>query len=786
MPEEKHKVDVPRLIREVARTKEIVIKVCIIAAAVVLLALMFPRGESMEPEYKVGAVWAQRDLIAPFSFPIFRDALEYSRDVEEAKKKVYDVFERDTAATDRQLAQLQAFFVQLRGAVKARIETKRAERSHSSDAAADSSAFNALASALAIPFSEREWEVLRSLAASNRLTEIEKVLASILEEYHRTGILDRDKRTLGRSDIALRRGTMEEIIPSERLYDHSDIVSLLEHDLAKRFASDGNAVGIAYKIGIMYIGPDIAFNQSATDQAMNVAIDAVPRTNGIVQENERIVSKHERITPDIRLKLESLRRTKADRGPASDTPSQFLGTLIHVMIVCVPYGIYLTLFRKRISGNNRRLALVASVILLVAVVAYATREVDVNAPLEYLIVVPVGSMLLTIIFDSRVGFYGTVTLAFLVAGIRGNDYALALSTLIAGALSVYTVRDMKNRTQIFRSLGFIFLGYALAIGCLGLERYESVRVVAEQMTYALGNAVISPVLTYGLLIFLEKVFRVTTDLTLMELAHFNHPLLRLLAEKAPGTYHHSMTMATLAETGAAAVGANEVLARVAAYYHDIGKVVKPTYFVENQKGSRSRHDKLSPRMSSLIIAAHVKEGMALAREYGLPEEIVDFIPMHHGTTRIDYFYNKALQMAESSGDETKIDEINEGDYRYPGPRPQTKETGIMMLADAVEAAVRTIEDPTPQRLEDAIDELFRRRFEEGELSECPLTLKDLSRIKTAFLSVLVGIYHTRVKYPATERKKPRTNRSQPPPAAGPAEPPAGANPPGPVKEIETE
>jgi putative nucleotidyltransferase with HDIG domain len=306
------------------------------------------------------------------------------------------------------------------------------------------------------------------------------------------------------------------------------------------------------------------------------------------------------------------------------------------------------------------------------------------------------------------------------------------------------------------------------------------------MTYALGNAVISPVLTYGLLIFLEKVFRVTTDLTLMELAHFNHPLLRLLAEKAPGTYHHSMTMATLAETGAAAVGANEVLARVAAYYHDIGKVVKPTYFVENQKGSRSRHDKLSPRMSSLIIAAHVKEGMALAREYGLPEEIVDFIPMHHGTTRIDYFYNKALQMAESSGDETKIDEINEGDYRYPGPRPQTKETGIMMLADAVEAAVRTIEDPTPQRLEDAIDELFRRRFEEGELSECPLTLKDLSRIKTAFLSVLVGIYHTRVKYPATERKKPRTNRSQPPPAAGPAEPPAGANPPGPVKEIETE
>jgi hypothetical protein len=169
-------------------------------------------------------------------------------------------------------------------------------------------------------------------------------------------------------------------------------------------------------------------------------------------------------------------------------------------------------------------------------------------------------------------------------------------------------------------------------------------------------------------------------------------------------------------------------------------------------------------MSSLIIAAHVKEGMTLAREHGLPEEVIDFIPMHHGTTRMDYFYNKALQLAESSEDETKLDEINEQDYRYPGPRPQTKETGILMLADAIEASVRTIEEPTPQRLADAIDELIKKRLEEGELDECPLTLRDLSKIKAAFLGVLVGIYHTRVKYP--EPVKPRLRR----PRVKPAEP----------------
>ena len=342
---------------------------------------------------------------------------------------------------------------------------------------------------------------------------------------------------------------------------------------------------------------------------------------------------------------------------------------------------------------------------------------------------------------------------------------------MAGALAVYTVRDMKNRTQIFRSLGFIFLGYALSVIALGLERFESVAVVSEQLAYCLINAVISPVLTYGLLIFLEKSFRVTTDLTLMELVHFNHPLLRKLAEQAPGTYHHSMTLASLAETAAAAVGANEILCRVGAYFHDIGKVVKPTYFVENQKGSRNRHDKLAPRMSSLIIAAHVKDGIALAREHGLPEEVIDFIPMHHGTARMDYFYTKAMDLARNDPDETKIDEIKEQDYRYPGPRPQTKETGIMMLADAVEASVRTIEDPTPQRLEQTIEELMRKRFEEGELDECPLTVKDLTKIRSAFLGVLIGIYHTRVKYPEPPagrrhgvpraRSRPRRNRTRP-------------------------
>jgi putative nucleotidyltransferase with HDIG domain len=266
----------------------------------------------------------------------------------------------------------------------------------------------------------------------------------------------------------------------------------------------------------------------------------------------------------------------------------------------------------------------------------------------------------------------------------------------------------------------------------------------------------------------------------MELSHFSHPLLRKLAEQAPGTYHHSLSIATLAEAAASAVGAYEVLARVGALFHDIGKLEKPMYFAENQKSVRNRHDKLTPRMSSLIISAHVKEGISIGEEFGLPQEVLDFIPMHHGTTRIEYFYNKAVELARQSDDETKIEEINEGDYRYPGPRPQTRETGILMLADAVEASTRTLDDPAPQKLESVIDEIIRKRFEEGELDECPLTLKDLTRIKAAFLNVLVGIRHTRVKYPEAPKKRvPRVRRSeqQANPAADPPQPsPSGPEP----------
>jgi len=754
-----------KLLQKLKISADVATKAALGASLLVLLALMFPRGESLELEFRVGAIWAQKDLIAPFSFPVLREEKEYLNDAQAARASVLQVYERDSAVGERQVRRLEDFFRHVHDVLKVNRQYKKDVKRGDGSAAGDSLLLTQLVAALEIPFSDHEWVVLNETGSNGHLEAMQRELTESLRIIYETGVLDRSKGTVPHADVALRDGKIEELTPLSRLFDRADAVAALESRLLQLYRTDNDTMALAYKIGVIHLAPNIKYSEEATAQALATAVDAVPRTVGFVQENERIVSKHERITPDIRLKLESLRRAKAERGPASDTFLQILGITLHVALVIVLYGIYLYLFRKRIFSNNRRLALIALLFVLEGAFAYLSRELDVTSPIEYLIVVPAASMLLTIIFDSRVGFYGTVIIAFIVAGIRGNDYSVALASLVAGVLSVYSVRDMKNRTQLFRSLGFIFTGYALTIVALGLERYETVQVILEQLLFALVNAVVSPVLTYGLLIFLERTFRVTTDLTLMELAHFNHPLLRLLAEKAPGTYHHSTTIAILGEAAASAIGANEILVRAGAYFHDVGKVVKPTYFVENQRGSRSKHDKLAPRMSSLIITAHVKDGIALGREYGLPEEVIDFIPMHHGTTRIDFFYNKALQLAQNSDDETKLDEINEQDYRYPGPKPQTKETGILMLADAVEAAVRTIEEPTPQRLSDAIDELVKRRLDEGELDECQLTLRDLTKIKAAFHTVTVGIYHTRVRYPEPLRSRVRKPRLKPAPAA---------------------
>jgi hypothetical protein len=721
-----------------------VVKLSIGVLLTLMITLMFPSSESIEYTSSVGTVWVQNDFIAPFSFPIYKDEKNYQQEQEASVHSVYPVFDKRSERIS--LDTLSAVLERLHSAVELR------SRLQKRSSLQDSLQLQRLLASFGFSLNDNQWNFLlkwQTLETKRGTRIFQSFTDNILSSAHvaaRIGIIDLENVKRLYPSLAIRKGTEEEIVASEKLLERTEAIAQMRGRLISLWG-ESDTTKLAETILNSALLPSIVYNATETQRAIQIAKDNVPRTVGFVQENERIVSKHDRITEEIQQKLNSYRRAKVERGDEHSLLSQRFGIFFHVLLIITLYSIYLFLFRKRIFHNNAMLVLIALLILMETVFAYITLQINIESPIQYLIVIPAASMLLTIIFDSRVAFYGTVTMAFLVAGIRGNDYSIALASLVAGSLAAYTVRDIRNRSQIFRSLGFIFLGYAVSILALGLERFESLDTILKDFAFALANAVFSPVLTYGLLIFFERVFKVTTDLTLLELSDFNNPLLRKLSEEAPGTFHHSVTIGNLAEAAAEAVGANSILARVGAYYHDIGKLKNAEYFVENQNPGQSRHSKLRPRMSALIITSHVKEGMELGREHGLPEKVIDFIPQHHGTTRVSYFFDKALKQAASRKNPK---DINEDDFRYPGPKPQTKETGIVMLADAVEATTRTIEELTPQKLEQTIENTIKQRFIEGQLDECDLTLRDLSKIKEAFLKILSGIHHHRIKYPGQE------------------------------------
>jgi hypothetical protein len=357
----------------------------------------------------------------------------------------------------------------------------------------------------------------------------------------------------------------------------------------------------------------------------------------------------------------------------------------------------------------------------------------------YIYPIAVLPIMITILFDAEVGILATIVLAMLLGVMQRFSFSITLMTIVIGLTACFTTRRVRKRTDFYRIMLAVMAAYIVLIFVVENLRLSPGPEILADILYGAIIAVLSIIVTIFLLPIFESLFGFTTDITLLELSDLNHPLLKRLAMEAPGTYHHTISVGNLAEAAAKAINANALLARVGTYYHDIGKIEIPEYFVENQLSVTSRHEALTPSMSALILSSHVKKGRTLGEEAGIPDDVLNFIEEHHGTMVMSYFYNKAL---EQGADESVVDK-----YRYPGPKPQTRETGIAMLADAAEAASRTLDDPKPARLHNLIQRIINERFQSGELDECPLTLRDLAKIREAFAQVLMASFHHRVAYP---------------------------------------
>ncbi|MHB1687117.1 MAG: HD family phosphohydrolase [Ignavibacteriaceae bacterium] len=705
------------------------VKLIIGIAAVLLIALMFPKGESIESEVAIGSIWIHDDLIAPFSFPILKDPEVYKAQVKAVEESIYPVYLKKNDIGKKSIDSLKKYDDFL---IK-NIETLsgKEESSDLNPTFLSSSSFNTFKNLIKGKKNGSLHEIFSR--------EIFLPAEDILENIYRNEIIDTSQTPSLNDSIAVRNGNIDQIKKLSSLYNPGSMQKLAEENILKLNLSPEMKKALSEYVA-HFIFANVIFSRELTKEETDQAVSNVSKYSGIVNENERIIAKHDRITKEAKLKIDSYKAAKGDQVGSEGILLQFLGKVLHISSLLTLLVIYLFLFRKKIFHDNIKILLLALNFVFISFIAYLINQVSVDFPLQFLIFVPVSSMLITIIFDSRVGFYTTVITVLILGALRSNDYTFAAMNLFAGALSVYSVRDIKNRSQIFRSFLLILIGYIVTILAFGLERFASPEQLLIESAFAGTNALISPVLTYGLLIFFEKIFRITTDLTLVELSNFDRPLLKDLARRAPGTFNHSMTMGTLAEAAAESIKANPLLARVGAYYHDIGKTIMPQNFVENQLNNLNIHENLSPEESVSLIVKHVKEGITLGEEYRLPKEIIDFIPMHHGTAIISYFFDKAKKLY---GEE----KVSAEDYRYPGPKPNTKETAIVMLADSCESAVRSIEEPDPVKVENVIENIIQSRIDEGQLDEAPITFNDLTRIKETFLNILLGQRHKRIRYP---------------------------------------
>jgi putative nucleotidyltransferase with HDIG domain len=512
---------------------------------------------------------------------------------------------------------------------------------------------------------------------------------------------------------------------------------------------------------VNYLGgllvPTLIFNASETEARRAAAAARVAPVDVQVKRGKTLVRSGDEVTSTVLLQLQAVRALQQPRSILEQLFGYFL------IVASLIYGLwrYLVHHQTRHKKIRNHWLLIALIILaVVCVTRVLTALADILSDrvaieslrdpvnLYYAIPFAFGAVLVTLLVDTSLGVMVTMILAALMGVFYGDAY-LAGYVTVGSLAGIFSIRQYKDRAAILKA--GMTIGMANALGILALDTLRQSTVADAvslvKLVVAFASGILASALASMLLPALESLFKITTDIRLLELSNLNAPILRRLSVEAPGTYHHSLMVGTLAETAAEAIGANPLLVRVGAYYHDLGKMLKPEYFVENQTFGINKHESLSPSMSCLIIASHVKDGLALAKEIGLAGRISDMIPQHHGTRVMSYFYHKAK---DSAGGRTE--EVVETDFRYPGPKPQSKEAAIMMMADSVEAASRTLTNPTPAQIEGMIDRLVDAIIADNQFDECDITLRDIRIVKESFFKVLSGIYHRRVDYPGYDFK----------------------------------
>ncbi len=629
-------------------------------------------------------ILAPRDTIDDYTTEQLRRA---------AEEAVPDVFDHDPAVLEEALAVIEHFFETV---VDLQEDPEMSE--------------------------EEKLEILQELLDE----DVQNATGSILLNVDSTTVYELKQRLIDKVTEVFEQGIKVTGLETARRYLNQEIAWF-------NLSTELNRV--AEKLISPLVQPNMLANPEATARNREAARQAVEPI--LLLRNTLIISEGEPVTEKHLAQLESMGLV---RGRHADYPA-YIGMFLILTILFVLTGIYLSIFVKDVYNSLTLLTLLGLVAVITLILTIAATYFT-----GYLIPVAMGVMLITVMFGYRLAVLMNLMFAIMVGLITGGEFGYLMVALAGGLVAVYALSRVSQRSDLAKAGLYVAATNAAVIiavfllrGNLSLE-YGFLKELGYGLVAGVGSGIFSSVVAIGLLPYLESAFGVTTAITLLELSDPNRPLLRELLRKAPGTYYHSMMVCNLAEAAAETVQADPLLTRVGACYHDIGKLKRPYFFSENQLSGENPHHKISPNLSALIIGAHVKDGVELARKHRLPVLILDIIRQHHGNSLISFFYQQAV---EKCG----LEKVSIESFRYESPLPQTKEAAIIMLADAVEAGVRSLSKPAGSRVEGLIRRIIKEKLNDGQMDECNLTLKELDQIGDSFVFIMSGIYHSRIEYP---------------------------------------
>lgn len=689
-------------------------------AVAVITYLVFPPPQAAGPAApRLGQV-ARENVVAPFAFTVRKSADELAREGESRAITTPPVYRFSAAAYDSAMSASRGFFADLERIAASQLADFRAED----------------VVRAAIDRVHLEPAAAQYLADSARRRTLGTATTHFLAEALSQGVADAGvMRGEPSRHVALLRNETERVIPRDSILTFADLMERAE--AAGLLVGDPIGERALRRLVGAFFQPTIVPDQMLTSVRRDRLRASINPVKHEVRAGERIASAGEMITEDIQAKLVALQDELHREGQRGRMIRSAIGALLFNTIVLSAFWLLLVFYRWESYRKLREMYFFAGLFTFVIVVTAGVAALFPGRP--ELIPIPFVSIVLTMLYSGRVGLFASVALAILFDGqwpLR-ESHTLFFG-LVGGVAGAVGIRVVRRRHHLYLTMGVVAGAYALASLTIGLIEGWTTPLFTVSAVLGLLMAPVCASFAMILLPVAESATRITTDLTLLELSDLGRPLLRRLAVEAPGTWAHSLTMANLCEAACNMIGANGLLARVGCYYHDIGKLANPTYFVENQGGGPNPHDDLPPHDSVKIIRRHVLDGTALAEDAGLPKVVKDFIPEHHGTSELAYFVNRA-----------RVQNVmfDPADFRYPGPRPQSAETAVAMLADSAEAVVRVLDNRTPEAVREAIEQLVRQKLASGQLDDAPLTLRDLDLIKREFARVMSGTYHKRIGYP---------------------------------------